>query len=123
MRFTTTTIIGTGRGKQLGFPTINMIIPDNFPLQVPQGVYASKVTVQEEIYTGALYYGPASTFGETDPRLEVYLIDSAGLYVGPSEKITIEVGRHIRDPKHFELPEQLVEQMTKDINSIRSMSL
>ncbi len=120
MKYTTTTIPGSGRGKMLGFPTINMNIPDNLPLQLPQGVYSAHAQIGDNSYKGALYYGPASTFGEHDPRLEIYLFDTAGLYVGPGESIAIEIGKHIREPKTFELPELLLEQITKDITQIEA---
>jgi riboflavin kinase/FMN adenylyltransferase len=119
MKFQTTTTTGLGRGKSLGFPTINMIIPDNLPLVIKQGVYAGRAVIAEEKYNGVIYYGPAVTLGEGEPTLEIYLLDTAGLYVGEGQAIEIEVLKYIRPVMQFEIPELLVDQMNKDVDAVR----
>ncbi len=119
MKFKSTTIHGKGRGKDLGFPTINMVVPDTLPVLLPQGVYAGKAMIGEDKYFGALYYGPAVVFGETDTALEIHLLDTAGLYVSEHTPIEIEVGKFIRPVMNFDMPEQLSFQMNKDEEDIR----
>lgn len=119
MKFDTRTVKGHGRGKALGFPTVNMVIPDNLPLLLKQGVYAARAVIKDEKYVGALYYGPAVTFGETEAALEIYLFDTAGFYIGEHEPVSIESLSFIRPVMHFELPEQLIQQMEKDEKDIR----
>jgi riboflavin kinase/FMN adenylyltransferase len=121
MKFVSTTIAGTGRGKQLGFPTLNLIVPDTLPSQLKQGVYAARVLVDGgERYVAALYYGPASSFGETEARLEVYLIDAIALYVQPGTAVEVEVRDFIREPKQFTVPELLIAQMTEDVAQVQT---
>jgi riboflavin kinase/FMN adenylyltransferase len=121
LKFTTTTVHGHGRGRGLGFPTINMVVPEIVPLKLQQGVYAARATVAGEHYGGALYYGPASTFGETKPALEVYLLDTAGFHIGEKETVEIEVVKFIRPVMKFDLPELLIVQMSQDEEDIRDV--
>lgn len=118
MRFETKTVKGHGRGKGLGFPTINMVIPDSVPMKLQQGVHAVRVYLKDEKYNGALYYGPASTFGETELALEVYLIDIFSFYVEPGTPIEVEVVKFVRPAQAFGLPELLILQMEEDVENI-----
>lgn len=121
MKFKTTTTRGHGRGKTLGFPTVNMVIPTTLPLQLQQGVYAARAKIGEEKYGGALYYGPAVTFGETQPALEIYLLNTSAFYAGPGEEIEVEVSKFIRPVMEFSSPELLVHQMGEDERTIRTV--
>lgn len=121
MKFKTTTITGKGRGKNLGFPTINMIIPEEIPVVLRQGVYAAKIYLNNEKYYGALYYGPSPTFNDQDLNLEVYLFDTVNFYVGAGEEIEIETVKFVREVMKFDLPELLVRQMQKDTAYIREI--
>ncbi len=121
MKFKTTTIKGHGRGKDLGFPTVNMVVPDNMPMQLEQGVYAARATVGEEKYNGALFYGSASTFGASEVTLEIYLFDTVGFYIGEGEAIEVEIVKFIRPVITFDLPELLIVQMEKDEAAIREV--
>ena len=121
MKFKTSTVRGVGRGKELGYPTINMFIPDDIPILLRPGVYAARAVVKGETYNGAMFYGPRSTFGETDSTLEIYLFDTLSLYVAPGEEIEIETVKFVRDVIKFDFPELLVNQMDKDTELIRKI--
>lgn len=98
-----------------------MVVPDNIPLLLKQGVYAARAKMGEEKYSGMLYYGPAVAFDEKEPALEIYLFDTAGLYVGEGEKIDIEIRSFVRGVMDFEIPELLVEQMVRDEAKVREI--
>jgi riboflavin kinase/FMN adenylyltransferase len=121
MKFKTTTVSGHGRGKDLGYPTVNMIIPESVPLFLRPGIYAAKAIVKGEKYYGALFYGPTPTFNETDMSLEIYLFDTLNFYVGEDEEIEIETFKYIREVKKFDLPELLIHQMDEDVIHIRKV--
>lgn len=121
MRFKTRSVKGHGRGKGLGFPTVNMIVPENVPLKLAQGVHAARAVIHGERYNGALYYGPVPTFGESDVALEIYLFDTSNFYLGEDEDVEIEVVKFIRPVMTFGLPELLVVQMEKDEAAIRKI--
>ena len=118
MQFESTHISGKGRGKPMGFPTINLKIPENFKLK--NGVYAVKVSIEKKIFKGALHYGPVPTFEELQKSLEVYLIELNGYEVEDLEGklIKVEVIKYLRDIKKFRLVEDLVRQIEEDVRQI-----
>lgn len=115
MRIKTRPIKGKGRGRLLGFPTINLAIPKNFSLK--EGIYAAWVTIQNEKYKGALHFGPVPTFNEKEPTLEVYLINRKSSPLPPpiSQLIVVEPIKKIREVKKFITVQDLVKQIEKDI--------
>jgi riboflavin kinase/FMN adenylyltransferase len=120
MKFKTITIQGKGRGKDLGFPTINMQIDPDFIFGVQEGIYACRVTLDGETYGGALFYGPIPVFGEEEKSLEVYLVDSGFIYIGPGRDIEVELVKYIREVRNFSDVSFMQEQMAKDVLAIRT---
>jgi riboflavin kinase/FMN adenylyltransferase len=108
-----------GRGKEVGFPTINMQVPEGFAME--PGVYASWVTIDNKVYKGALHYGPIPTFGDMNNSLEVHLIDISEESVPDSEGKLIEVDivERIRDVKKFFEVGDLNEAIARDIEKIK----
>ena len=119
MKFQTTTIEGTGIGKSLGFPTINMVIPENIPITLRPGVYAAAVAVKGQAFYGVLYYGPRPLSKEPDSVLQVHVLDSLALYVGEDELIEIDTLKFVRGVMDFEFPELYTQQMERDIEAVR----
>jgi riboflavin kinase/FMN adenylyltransferase len=122
MQFESTHIKGKGRGKPMGFPTINLKIPDNFELK--NGIYAVKVKIEKKAYKGALHYGPVPTFGELQKSLEVYLIDPVNNEIEnlDDKLIKIEVIKFLRDVVKFKLVEDLVKQIKEDVVEIKKLT-
>ncbi len=52
--FTSHQVVGDGRGKKLGFPTLNLAIPAK--LDLAHGIYAAKVLIGKQTYVGALHF-------------------------------------------------------------------
>jgi Cys-tRNA(Pro) deacylase len=116
-RFATDPIPGKGRGKGLGFPTINLRIPAE--LSMEHGIYAARVTIQGRAYAAALHYGPVPAFGEDTPSLEVHLLDTA-LEQAPDE-VEVEVVRYLRPVRSFETPAALSAQIADDVRRTREV--
>ncbi len=121
MKFQTTTILGSGVGTSIGFPTINMDIPENIPITLRTGVYAAKVWVKGQVYYGVLYYGPAPLVQEPVSVLQVHVLDSLALYVGEDELIEIDTLKFIRGVVDFDFPELFIKQMESDIEMVRKI--
>jgi riboflavin kinase / FMN adenylyltransferase len=117
--FLTTQISGKGRGKLLGIPTINLLIPKNLNLE--DGIYAVLVKIDGETFKGALHCGPIPVFMENEKSLEVLLIDVSdeNLPETFNKSIEIEVKQKLRDVQNFETPEKMVEQIRNDIKEAR----
>jgi riboflavin kinase / FMN adenylyltransferase len=106
---------GDHRGRDLGYPTANLNLPEN--LVVPaDGIYAAFVTLEEdkcERYRPALVYiGTRPTFGSSSRVIEVYLLDfDADLY---GQEVTIDFVERLRGDRGFDSPDELVRQMEMD---------
>ena len=117
MKFKSTQIKGKGRGKLLGFPTINLEIPSSLDLK--DGIYAIKVTNSEKRFFGAMHYGPIPVFQEDDKTLEFFLIDTNEEDIPGSSEFEVEVIKFLRPVMSFETKEKLVEQIQKDVEATR----
>lgn len=104
---------GDGRGKPLGFPTANISLSQ----KIPEGIYASDVTVKDKIYHAASFVGSAQTFEKADIKLESYLFDFDEDIYG--ESITVRLYKKMRENKKFASVEELVTQMHKDVDEIK----
>ncbi len=101
---------GAGRGRGLGFPTVNLRLEPGQDLA--HGIYAVRVEIGGRWYDAAGYLGPSPTFGEGTPKLEAYIFDFDGDLYG--ESIEIEFIAHIRPDHRFETAEALARQMDDD---------
>ncbi len=115
MRFRAARVPGKGRGKHLGFPTVNLQVPDG--LGIRHGIYACWVRIGAETYPAAMHYGPVPAFGEADPSLEVHVLDRV---VEPApDWVEVEVVRWIRPVQNFASPEALRAQIQQDLVACR----
>lgn len=101
-------IVGEGRGKSLGTPTVNL---DKTDLDLTHGIYTAKATVDGKAYPALLHFGFKETFNDT-LSLEVYLHNFTGeLY---NKAVAIEVLDKIREVIKFESREALIAQIEED---------
>ncbi|MBT5236896.1 hypothetical protein HOL63_00820 [Candidatus Peregrinibacteria bacterium] len=114
MHFTAHSVSGSGRGKDLKVPTINLDMSE-VPAGIEDGLYAC--TINSDI-PAILHYGIRPTFEDT-PSCEVHIID-ADIADAPHE-VTVEIVQKIRETKKFDSAEELMEQMQKDISSARGI--
>ncbi|MDR7438452.1 MAG: YbaK/EbsC family protein [Armatimonadota bacterium] len=114
---TTHLIPGKGRGRHLGFPTLNLHIPPD--LRLAPGIYACWVRTGQAVYAGALHFGPVPVFGEEDPSLEVHLLDVE--LKDPPTEVSVEIVRFLRPVQAFDSPEALARQMEEDVKRARAI--
>lgn len=98
--------------QESGF--LNIVIPENIPFILQQGVYAIHAKLQEEKYAGIMYYGSNPTLHDRSVSMQVVLLDTINLVVRPGESIEIEPTKYIREIKEFDVPDDLVIEMQKD---------
>jgi riboflavin kinase/FMN adenylyltransferase len=104
MKFSGIVKRGSARGKELGFPTANLVAPDF----VEDGIYVGLANKKPSL----IFIGVAETFGETLRNAEIYVLDfDRDLY---DKKIEIEVIKKLRESKKFDSKEELIEQMKDD---------
>ncbi len=108
-----TVVHGQQLGNKLGFPTANLLPPDN--KFIPgNGVYATLITYNGKQYKGMMNIGlrPTITDNELSPVIEVHLFDFSELLYG--KFIQIHIIRKLRDEFKFESIEALRLQLKKD---------
>jgi riboflavin kinase / FMN adenylyltransferase len=114
---TGTVVHGAARGRELGYPTINVAGPDGRKLLPPDGVYAVRVEWAGGAADGMMHIGPRPTFGDAARSLEVHLFDDGGDLYGVTVKITW-VAR-LRDVTNFASGEALRRQLARDLEAAR----
>jgi riboflavin kinase/FMN adenylyltransferase len=113
MKRTGKVIHGAGRGKGLGFPTLNV----DMALDLPFGVYPVAVFCEQKKYSGVMNWGARPTFGEEAPTVEVFLLDGSGDFYGRT--VELEVGPRLREVRRFAGPEELQKQIAEDVRRAR----
>ncbi|WP_409292344.1 bifunctional riboflavin kinase/FAD synthetase [Peribacillus sp. SCS-37] len=109
-----TVIHGEKRGRQLGFPTANIALGDDF-IYPATGVYAVKVLHDGSSYNGVCNVGYKPTFHDKKPdhpNVEVHIFDFDSSIYG--ESVEIEWHRRLRSEKKFGSLEELVAQIAMD---------
>lgn len=110
-------IRGEQRGRDLGFPTANLEIPDELVAPL-DGVYAGWLVDGTERYPAAISVGDNPTFVGASHRLEAYVLDRTDLDLY-GKKVSVEFVDWIRDMVPFEGIEPLIEAMKRDCDETR----
>jgi riboflavin kinase / FMN adenylyltransferase len=108
---------GAGRGKGLGFPTINLPLAQG--QDVCHGIYAMRVHHDGKRHHAAGYVGARPTFGAGEPLLEAYLLDFAGDLYG--RDVEVEFIAFLRPDATFASADALAEQMREDCDFARAV--
>jgi riboflavin kinase / FMN adenylyltransferase len=106
---------GDGRGRELGFPTANLV-PDDRLIRPDQGVYAALANG----HPAAVNIGVRPQF-ETGRGvlIEAYLIDFSGDLYG--QELRIDFLQRLRGEKLFGSVEALTEQIAEDVARAREI--
>jgi tRNA pseudouridine(55) synthase/riboflavin kinase/FMN adenylyltransferase len=110
-------------GKQigstaLGFPTANILPPEGKTLPA-DGVYVTRVLIDQKLYRGMTNVGTNPTVAEGNPvDIETYVLDFSGdLY---HKKIRVDFVDRIRDQRKFDSLEALKQQLKLDMEVARN---
>jgi riboflavin kinase / FMN adenylyltransferase len=105
---------GNRMGREIGFPTANIMPRDEHKLIPCDGVYAVRVEVDNFLHGGMLNIGYRPTLNSPEPvkTIEVNIFNFDGdIY---TKDITLFFKKRLREEKKFENIEQLREQLVKD---------
>jgi riboflavin kinase/FMN adenylyltransferase len=115
---TAAVVRGAGRGRSLGFRTINLALDNPRKLLPPDGVYAVRVEWAAGSSGGMMHLGPRPTFSEDVRSLEIHLFDQEGELYG--QQVKAWWVRRLRDVKRFSSPEELQQQLAVDWGNARA---
>ncbi|MEQ9399866.1 MAG: bifunctional riboflavin kinase/FAD synthetase [Longimicrobiales bacterium] len=110
---------GERRGRELGFPTANLMVPQADKLVPPPGIYAVRGVLRSGTHQGALHLGPRPTFVGSPPTIELHILDFDRDIYG--EEVRVDFVRRLRDVRPFDSVAGLVAQMRDDIDEAREV--
>lgn len=103
---------GQSIGRDMGFPTANIEVSDEYKLIAAVGVYACRVEYMGKFYKGMSNIGFRPTIDHGDLTIEVNIFDfDQQIY---NEEITIYFVDRMRDEHKFESIDALKAQLVKD---------
>ena len=105
-------VAGAGRGRSLGFRTVNLAPPSSRKLLPPEGVYAIRAQTPSGSFGGMMNLGPRPTFGEAETTLEAHLFDADGDWYGA--RLRVDFVARLRETRKFENAAALIRQLGRD---------
>ncbi len=107
---TASVISGMGLATKLGFPTVNLALPEN--TKIPYGVYLASVTFDGNTESGVLAFGKRLTQNIDEETCEIHLLNPKHL---PSATLTLNIHQKLRSWKRFRNTEELKKAVANDI--------
>jgi riboflavin kinase/FMN adenylyltransferase len=112
---------GKKMGRKLGFPTANVIYDSSEKILPKNGVYYTLTKVDEKEYLSVTNIGIKPSVQESNVvSIESHILDyNQSIY---DQQITIIFIDRIRDEKKFNHLDDLIEQIKRDIETVRTLN-
>jgi riboflavin kinase / FMN adenylyltransferase len=108
---------GRERGRTIGFPTANLA--SETECIPPDGVYATRVVLDDGAYASITNIGMRPTFSETARSIEAHIFDfDRDIY---DCDVKLELIERIRGEKKFDSPDALRKQIALDLGKAREI--
>jgi riboflavin kinase / FMN adenylyltransferase len=108
---------GDQRGRELGFPTANLLTSTHAAVPA-DGIYAAwLVRDREQPRMAAVSIGTNPTFSGRERRVEAYVLDFTGDLYG--ERVALDFVSRLREQRTYAGLEPLIEQITEDVAQVR----
>ncbi len=105
-------IRGDQIGRQLGYPTANLQVPENYKLIPADGIFAVTVEINTNSYQGMAYIGHRPTINGMTRNIEVNIFDfNEDIY---SQTVRLNFHHFVRHDVKFNGLEALKEQLGQD---------
>ena len=99
-------------GRQMGYPTANIVIEERYKLIPADGIYAVKVYVADTAYKGMVYIGSRPTINGTTRNIEVNIFNfDRDIY---SQQVRMEFYYFLRGDMKFSSLDDLKKQIAQD---------
>ncbi len=110
---------GTGTGRRLGFPTLNLRPNERETLVPADGVYVCRVYLMGRCYDAVLNIGHRPTFGGETRTIEAHLLDVHAEIA--ASRASFAVIERIRPERRFDGADALAAQIQLDIERARKI--
>lgn len=107
---------GDKRGRDLGYPTANVVLAPDCGLR--HGIYAVRMKIGGRVHGGVASFGRRPTFDDGAPRLETFVFDFSGDIYG--QPVAVEFIAWIRAEEKFSDIGSLIAQMDRDAAEAKS---
>ncbi|MEU2611499.1 bifunctional riboflavin kinase/FAD synthetase [Micromonospora sp. NPDC007271] len=108
---------GDQRGRELGYPTANLLT-HRYAAVPADGVYAARLVRRgREPLAAAVSIGTNPTFSGRERRVEAYVLDFSGDLYG--ERLALDFVAHLREQRTYDSIEPLVAQIAEDVERTR----
>lgn len=112
-------IRGDQIGRQLGYPTANLMVEEQYKLIPKNGIYAVRVRVEEQSHNGMAYIGNRPTVNGMTRNIEVNIFNfNQDIY---TKTLRMEFLHFVRDDIHFASLEELTVQLGKDKEDVQAL--
>ncbi|HEY0246281.1 MAG TPA: bifunctional riboflavin kinase/FAD synthetase [Mucilaginibacter sp.] len=105
-------IRGDQIGRQIGYPTANIMIEEKYKLIPADGIFAAKIYVGGKPYKGMAYIGSRPTINGMTRNIEVNIFDFNTEIYG--QQIRMEFHHFVRDDIKFTSLDELKVQLAQD---------
>ena len=109
---TGTVVRGDQLGRQIGYPTANIVIAESYKLIPSHGIFAARVKVDGKVYDGMAYIGSRPTINGLTRNIEVNIFNfDQDIY---NRRIQMQFLNFVRDDMKFDSLDALKLQIAKD---------
>ncbi|WP_419699935.1 bifunctional riboflavin kinase/FAD synthetase [Mucilaginibacter sp. NFX135] len=116
---TGTVIRGDQIGRQLGYPTANIVVEEKYKLIPTDGIFAVTVTVAGNTYKGMAYIGSRPTVNGLTRNIEVNIFDfDQEIY---NQAIRMEFHHYVRGDVKFASLDELKVQLARDKEDVLAL--
>jgi riboflavin kinase / FMN adenylyltransferase len=106
-------------GRQIGYPTANIVIEETYKLIPSDGIFSAKVIVKGETYKGMAYIGTRPTINGITRNIEVNIFDfNSDIY---GEEVRMEFYHFVRGDIKFTGLDELIVQLAKDKEAVMGL--
>jgi riboflavin kinase/FMN adenylyltransferase len=109
---------GDKRGRELGFPTANLLCGPHAAIPA-DGVYAAWLVRRSGRLMAAVSIGTNPTFSGRERRVEAYALDFDGDLYG--ERLALDFVAHLREMRSYDSVDPLVAQIHQDVTDTRAV--
>jgi riboflavin kinase/FMN adenylyltransferase len=99
-------------GRQIGYPTANIVIEERYKLIPSDGIFSAKINIKGRFYKGMAYIGSRPTINGMSRNIEINIFDfNQEIY---NEQVTLHFYNYVRGDVKFTGLDELKVQLAQD---------